>query len=455
MTTRREAIGVGLGTLAGLLTADKLAALETLLGSIERSPQLDVALKAARWIAASRIETPDGIAWPADPAKPESIGADLYNGMPGIVLFHLDLFRATGDTHWLDEARLGANELIAKLPKIAATGDAGLYTGLAGIAWVLEEVHRASSDGRYRDHAMRALTMIHSKAEKTGNGVAWTGNSATNDVISGSAGIGLFLLWADAEMMRGANRDLAQATGERLLELGQPANGGLKWAVAPSVKNLYPNFSHGTAGVSYFLAFLYQISAHRAFLDGALAGARYLTAVANTDGEGLKVFHHEPGGESLFYLSWCHGPAGTSRLFYKLAQVTQDDRWLEMIRRGARATIDSGIPEQRTPGFWNNISQCCGNCGVGEYFLWLQRVMPNGEYAGMVRRAAEDTMRRSTAERDGLKWVQAENRVSPDDLVAQTGYMQGASGVGAFFLHMDALTQKKPRAIVWPDAPSP
>jgi hypothetical protein len=72
----------------------------------------------------------------------------------------------------------------------------------------------------------------------------------------------------------------------------------------------------------------------------------------------------------------------------------------------------------------------------------------------MVRRAAEDTMRRSTTEREGLKWIQAENRVSPDDVIAQTGYMQGASGVGAFFLHMDALAAKKPRAIVWPDAPS-
>ena len=45
----------------------------------------------------------------------------------------------------------------------------------------------------------------------------------------------------------------------------------------------------------------------------ALAGAHYLEAVANTEDGGFKVFHHEPGGETLYYMSWCHGPAGTSR----------------------------------------------------------------------------------------------------------------------------------------------
>lgn len=380
--TRREMIGrglrAGLGAAAGLVVLpDALAASSVLARPSTAaavgvgSADLEVALRAARWIRTSRIQTPNGMTWPANPLVPTSVGTDLYNGMPGVVLFHLELYQATGDRSALDEARRGVDELITRLPAADESDDCGLYTGLAGLAFMLEETHRASGEGRYRDAARRTVGMIHAHAQRAGAGVAWTGESATNDIISGSAGIGLVLLWAARRMNDAASGALAMAVGRRLVEVGQPAEGGVKWAVAPGVKSLYPNFSHGTAGVSYFLATLYQTTGERAFLDAVLAGATYLQAVANTDRNGLKVFHHEPGGENLFYLSWCHGPAGTSRLFSRLAAATHDERWLDEVRRAARAVVHSDVPEQRTPGFWNNISQCCGNAGVGEFFITL------------------------------------------------------------------------------------
>jgi len=367
--------------------------------------------------------------------------------MPGVVLFYLELYHRTGDAAWLAPARAGADELATRLESMAKDENYGLYTGLAGAAFVLEETHRATGDGKYRDGAQRAIDAIHAKIH------TWTDARAATDIISGTAGIGLFLLWADHRIPNGWNRVAATAAGRRLIEAAQPEHDGLKWAVAPNVKNQYPNFSHGAAGVSYFLASLYQATRDRAFLDAALAGARYLEAVANTENGGLKVFHHEPGGESLFYLSWCHGPAGLSRLFYRLGEATGDRSWHERVSRAAAAIRASGVPEQRTPGFWNNISQCCGNCGVGEYFLTLDRLYPGAGHAEMVRRVAADTLRRATVDGDGLKWVQAENRVSPDVVVAQTGYMQGAAGVGSFFLHRDAAVQGLKPAIVWPDSP--
>jgi lantibiotic modifying enzyme len=461
--SRRDLLRSGAAALAGSIVIPH-ALRATSHVFVPARPDLEVALRAERWIRTTRIETPNGAtwpadplkpaAWPADPTKPASVEYDLYNGMPGVVLFYLELYHATGDKKWLDDARAGASEIIAQLPEMEKTENCGLYTGLAGCAFVLEETHRATGEGKYRDSARRALDTILTKAQPSGGGVAWSGESATTDIISGSAGIGLFLLWADKRIPDPRHRTIAIGAGRRLVELGQPERGGLKWAVAPNVKNLYPNFSHGAAGVSFFLASLFQATGDRAFLDAALAGATYLQAVANTDGNGLKVFHHEPGGEQLFYLSWCHGPAGLSRLFYRLGEVTGESRWQEMIARAATAIEASGIPEQRTPGFWNNISQCCGNCGVGEYFLSLNRLMPNARFTKMVRRVAADTIRRSTADGDGLKWVQAENRVSPDVVIAQTGFMQGAAGVGTFFLHADAAAQRVRSAkIIWPDTP--
>jgi len=451
--TRRQMLGMGLGAAAGMVVVPNV--LSALGAGAPPPTDLEVAVKAAKWIRRSRVETKNGVTWPADPLKPDSIGMDLYNGMPGVILFHLELFDATGDRAWLEDARLAANELTAQLPALQAAQASGLYEGLAGAAFVLEETHRATGEGKYRDAARRAIAMIHGLAKKTEAGVEWSGASAANDIISGAAGIGLFLLWADRTMDDPQSRTLALAAGRQLVEVGIKANGGTKWAVSPSVKSLYPNFSHGTAGVAFFLTKLYRATTDVSMYAAALSAARYLQAVANADGGGYKVFHHEPGGEGLYYLSWCHGPAGTSRLFHQLAQTTSGDKWQALVDRGAQATIAAGVPEKQSPGYWNNISQCCGNCGVGEFFITLQQTAPKPQYADMVRRISADTLARATIDGDGLKWIQAENRVSPQAVVAQTGFMQGAAGVGTYFLHADALAKARRRSIVWPDSSLP
>ena len=431
---------------------------------------LDAARRAARWIRSTRIETADGITWPPKPASPERHGPSLYYGAPGVVLFYLELFHATGDEEWLDEARAGANQMIAGLPDLRASRGPGFYTGVAGSAFVLEEVRRATGENRYREAARRALRWIHQDAAALDGGVAWptdadapTG-SAVNDIISGSAGIGLLLLWADRRMDNSDSRRLAAEAGHLLVDRGRPAgDGGLKWDYAPGAERLYPNFSHGTAGIAYFLARLYQATGNREFLKASQQGAAYLQSVDASEREGFNVFHHAPGGRDLYYLGWCHGPAGTSRLFYKLAEVTGDEHWIDLTRRSAQALLESGIPEQRTPGFWNNVSQCGGNAGVGEFFIGLHRSLPDGDaqrqldkrsYRHMARRVGEDTLQRSTkTESGGLKWVHAEHRTMPDHLLVQTGFMQGAAGVGTFLLHLDALENDRPLPIEWPDSP--
>jgi len=52
-----------------------------------------------------------------------------------------------------------------------------------------------------------------------------------------------------------------------------------------------------------------------------------------------------------------------------------------------------------------------------------------------------------------VRWIQAEHRVKPELLVAQTGYMQGAAGIGMLFLHLDALERGRKASIVFPDSP--
>jgi lantibiotic modifying enzyme len=414
-----------------------------------KGPALEAALKAARWIESHGVtaKTPGARDWPADPSDPASVNLSLYAGTPGIVLFFLEAWQSTGDRGFLDQARGGADSLLAGLAGEAGTG---LYQGVAGIGFALEETFKATRDPKYRTGLAECLKKIESGALRKGRGVEW---GTVTDVISGGAGTGLFLLTAARELGEKRWLELAAEAGRRLIELGLPEKNGLKWAMDPGFPRLMPNFSHGTAGIAYFLARLHEETGDAEFLRAAVAGAGYLKSVANTEGEGCLVFHNEPDGRDLYYLGWCHGPTGTARLFYELWKVTGNSEWLDWTKRSARAILASGIPEKETPGFWNNAGVCCGLAGVGDFFLDLFRAVKDKAYLDFSRRVSARLLSRATAEGDGLKWIQAEHRTKPDLLIAQTGLMQGAAGIGLFLLHEDAENRGRARRIVLPDTP--
>jgi len=116
--------------------------------------------------------------------------------------------------------------------------------------------------------------------------------------------------------------------------------------------------------------------------------------------------------------------------------------------------MNQGVPELRVEGFWNNVSQCCGDAGVGDFILSLHDVTGDDGYLTFVDRIERYlTDQREEDEAVGARWAQAENRTQPDIEVAQTGWMQGAAGVGAFFVHLDGKRNGRPDRILLPDSP--
>jgi lantibiotic modifying enzyme len=451
MQSRRSFLGRSLAGSAVLLSPSQLLAelLRESTSQVRGRPWLAAALKAERWLTASAQHGPDGIAWQADPTNPKSVSTDLYNGMAGVVLFYLELHNATKDEQALKMARGGADYLIASLPDEPEKAQMGLYTGVAGTAIVLSFVHRVTGDDRYQKGVERALTLLSKGARTNGAGVEW--NDST-DIISGSAGIGLALLSLSKQKTIDAHR-LAALAGDRLIERSQVVGDGRTWLISPQMPRNYPNFSHGTAGVSSFLALLSETSGDRKHLDAALAGERWLRSIATeAPNGGRMIYHSAPGNEELYYLSWCHGPAGTARLYRALSVVTRDPVWDRHVTQLALGIQHMKVP-QRSPGFWNNISQCCGNCGVSDFFLALHRFTGDARHLAYAEEIGHDTLARATPEGDGLKWIQAEHRVRPELLVAQTGLMQGAAGVGQAMLHLDGAREGRKPLIKLPDNP--
>lgn len=424
------------------------------LEPVPRPSLLDEARAVGSWlVSVGRPEPGGGTSWPADPERPDARPTTLYSGSAGVVLFLLELHRFTGEARWLEHAGSGADHLAASLPeRFAAPGSPGegLYTGLAGVGFALAETYRSTGDERYRVAAVRCCELLHEGAIQRPAGVAW---SDTTDVVSGSAGAGFFLLYSAARLGRSQDLGLAARAGRHLLAVAEEAEGGLRWRMDPSSTRLMPNFSHGTAGVAAFLAALHRATGDGDFHAAAAAGARHLLAIGECGGGLCRVHHHAPGGEDLFYVGFCHGPAGTARLFDELARGTRRLEWREWRRSCGRSVLASGIPERQVDGFWNNVGQCCGSAGIAEFLLDLNEDLGQEEFRELADRLTADLLARGARDERGLRWVHAEHRARPELLQAQTGYMQGAAGVGLWLLHDHAARVGRGDRIRLPDDP--
>lgn len=440
-------------------------------------PYLEAAKKAAAWIESSAKRSESGTFWPVVPGKTAPVTNNLYSGNAGVVLFFLEVYHTTGDSQYLKAARCGADHLLAGLAK---EKNMGLYTGAAGIGFALEETYKTTKEKKYRQGVLRCLKTIRQQAVTKGKGVEWSG---VTDIISGNAGTGLFLIFMAKELKDRGILELAARAGVRLIELGIPVaigkahagsnhaalgeknkkesnkqlhnrvDKGMKWAMHPDYPQNMPNFAHGTAGIAYFLATLYKETKRKEFLQAALAGAAYLLSIARTAGDVCLVHHHEPGGEELYYLGWCHGPTGTARLFYRLYEVTGDKAWLDWVKKSAKGIMESGIPEKQHPGFWNNVGLCCGTAGVADFFLHLYTLTRDRIYLDFTKKLTASLLSKAVPEGEGIKWIQAEHRRRPDFLEAQTGLMQGAAGIGIWLLRLDAFEREKKIRIRLPDDP--
>ena len=126
---------------------------------------------------------------------------------------------------------------------------------------------------------------------------------------------------------------------------------------------------------------------------------------------------------------------------------------LEMAGRFSGGVSPSGIPEKQTPGYWNNISRCCGAVAIGEFFLARYRLTKAASDRAFAIRIGEYLKSRAETDASGLKWIQAENRIEPDNVQAQTGLMQGAAGIGLYFIHLAELGGNAQMANRFPDSP--
>ncbi|MED7930798.1 lanthionine synthetase LanC family protein [Nonomuraea sp. LP-02] len=417
---------------------------------------LTAAILAGRWIRTAARDDAAGRTWAANPdargrsalAAPEP--ASLYAGSAGIVLFFLELAAATGHEAYLEDAAAGARRLAATWRE---QQDLTLYHGLTGTVVALAEAGWALGDERLESAARDAAEHVVRSARPLPGGPGWTGDPAQR----GDGGIVLGLLRAATALGVPGHEEIAVEAGERIAGLAVP---GHRFGDCPDLPTdaVTPGFLAGTAGTAFLLARLYGVTGETRFLEAANRGAGFVREVSVLSERCALVPHHVPQGRGLHYLGFCSGSAGVARMFQELHRVTGEPGHLEWVERLAGGIVRSGVPERRTPGFWNTACQCCGSAGLLELFTGLWAETGDATYLTYARGLARHLIGAATDHDDrGFRWYQAYRRLRPGEVSADTGYMVGAAGIGAALLHLDAALRPRQarRVILLPDNPFP
>ncbi|HUZ57030.1 MAG TPA: lanthionine synthetase LanC family protein [Streptosporangiaceae bacterium] len=419
----------------------------------------DAAIAALRWVTSAGIAVDGGMAWREYTAPGTPICDDLYAGTAG-VLAALAEARLSGITDFDDYARAavrrlrsvasasaGSSATATDPAQAASVPNTGLYTGLSGMAAALHMWALVSGDPDARDGASAVVTAISGIAASTRPVSEW------RDIIEGEAGVLLVL----AELGDAGDKRVASDIADQLVSQARWIDGLPDWYPRADHPVFLPNFSHGLAGIGYALAAASTALGRPDLLEVALLAGQRLVGLGSRPDGAIAVPHSIPLADPdvPVCFGWCHGPAGTLRLFQLLDQQQPGRAWAGYAEACRRAIRSSGLPARLYPGFWDNLGQCCGTAGVGEMALDRYQETGDADWLGWAVTLAQDVLNRRIADESGVRWSHTEHRLDPPDLEPDAGWMQGAAGIASWLLRLARVGEEGVGAtkLWWPDHP--
>lgn len=424
----------------------------------------DTVRGAVQWIEQQAVPVPqvDGaVLFPGTEGKKGSVQTCIYGGTAGVLIFLENAAAVLDDSKaraladktmkGLLAARRTDSHEHATWSRGGAMGTTGLYTGDAGVGQAFLVRHQLRGDKGSLAAALDVGDALLARAKADGDTLTF--DKAT-DVIFGNAGTALFLLDLGLVAKQPRFVDAAKRAGHGLLadaarrpSQQQPDHTLPIWAMTMGRLEMHmPGFSHGTAGVSYALARIAAHTGDAVLLQGAKDGAQWLIENAVTDGDAMK-WPCSDRTPNVFMGGWCHGPAGTGRLFLLLAAITGDKHYREIAEKGANfvvryaADAEKAAPDGQKP--YVPPSYCCGVAGVVDFFCDLHRVTKNDAHAGFAKKAADYLLDIAIADGDGRKWKNGQSApggpVAADSKACNVDLMLGAAGEAMALLRVLTL----------------
>ena len=413
---------------------------------------LEAALEAANWIDTLAVKTEHGRIWKALPDGQDGWGSDvplftpkcLYDGSAGIGIFLLRLFEATGDERWLSEAKEATCHIVATaetsiwykrtlsgevkgiipVPGWAA-GSSGEPTGEAIFA---EDLYCLTGDQKWRGFALSQADALLEAAVEDERGIHW---SDQEDVTADGGQVIFLILMYRWTCVKKYLEAVVKAVDFIAQDALVSPYGGKFWKLLdlsiigfPS-GTTFPNWSHGTVGTAWMFAALYQDTQDEDYLSLAKAGLEYEMNIAVGDDAGRLIpYQDNPVTAPTFdkyYLSTCHGSAGSTMAFRLLYKITGDEL--------SRGIIRAGAPKKHSWDYWRCCCQCCQTAVMLEHFAKMYEFSQLDEFKGYMTRTADVLLSEADFRTPRQKmWYDSWWRTIPTRVTSYPGLYVGMAG---------------------------
>jgi lantibiotic modifying enzyme len=422
---------------------------------------LEAAIEAARWIRGFEVKKEKGHSWKMSGGEGQSVGdplaeslscndRNLYSGAAGIGYFFVQLYEATRDRSYLEEA-VGAGEYLLDTFDEQMAGSPGIHMGVSGEGFFADLIYKKTEDKRFRDYAVKIGDAVYTAAVKDENGVHW---QDTCDYM-GDGGAVVYWLYLYEQTGEARFLDYAILGADDILSRKAYEDDRIiYWNLADlhdyfesiPAGGIIPNFAHGTSGIVYILTKLYEASRDDKYLNYAKKGVEFLKSIALNEGDStiIPYIYYEDKNKNidLFYLSLCHGPVGTGVMARELFTATGDKSYVKLFDRLSNSLVNADVAHKRSPGYWNDCI-CCGAAGVLLHFVEGYTITGNEEYKAYARKVADKLIGDAYSDERGCRWYNAWTRVMPWNVDAHHGLYIGSAGCASSLLSLYALLEER------------
>jgi type 2 lantibiotic biosynthesis protein LanM len=337
--------------------------------------------------------------------------ADLYDGLPGVILFLAYLGEITGESRHTELAKAGLRTL-QKLLRAQPGMDlpCGLV-GRGGLIYCFAQLGALWNDEGLRCHAAEMAEQAATRAV----------SDVYLDVTSGVAGLALAL-----RSVSGADT-VARICGERLLASTTTTAQGIGWQRDTLSKQPLTGFAHGNAGIGYALFEIAAMTGEPRFAAVGFQAFQYERELFSKERCNWPDLRENKTDD--YMLAWCHGAPGVGLSRLGVWRYGED----ELLRKEIDAALETTVRE----GFGRNQSLCHGDFGNLDLLAVASEVLGDTAWERRANRLAGGIIDRAK----GTGWIcgNAAGMESP-------GLMTGIAGIGYELLRL-AVPERVPSVL--------
>lgn len=301
----------------------------------------------ATWLS---LTTSGPTLWSVQP-----VGADLYEGLPGIALFLAYLGACTGQERFTRLAREAQAHFRYQLERSpGGFTSAGAFSGWGGPIYVLTHLGALWEDPDLLDQAVSWTARLPALIER----------DETHDLSGGAAGCAVCLLGLHRLRPDSGLLDLACLCGERLLATAVAGEKGAAWPFPPAGPVPLAGVAHGAAGTAWALLKLAAATGDERFRRAALDAIAYERTLFLPDQKNWADLR--PGGvPGELIWGWCNGAPGIG--------LTRLDSLPELDSPETREEIAAAVESTLKQGLGTSHSLCHGDLGNLDFLLEAAR----------------------------------------------------------------------------------